>query len=79
METSGALTKVLPKQSGENARGLLYIGKKDNEMKRLQGVGENSSDLKTSCPLRLGILVGLCWQKSVPGAVPRGWRGRGHK
>ena len=38
-----ALTKVLPRQSGGNTQGLLYIGKKGCEMKRQQAVGENSS------------------------------------
>ena len=44
MEMSGALTKVLPRQCGGHARGLLFIGKKGREMKRLQAVGENNSD-----------------------------------
>ena len=40
MEMSGA---ILPLQCGENTQGLLYIGKKGREMKRLQAAGENSS------------------------------------
>ena len=34
VEMSGTLTKVLPQQCGGNTGGLLYIGKKDGEMKR---------------------------------------------
>ena len=34
VEMSMALTKVLPRQCGENTRGLLYIGKKGCDMKR---------------------------------------------
>ena len=34
VEMSEALIKVLPRQCGGNAQGLLYIGKKGCEMKR---------------------------------------------
>ena len=43
VEMSRTFTKVLPRHCGGNTQGLLYIGKKDHEMKRQQAVGENSS------------------------------------
>ena len=50
-----ALTKVLPWQCGGNIRGLLYIGRKDREMKRKQAVGENSSGFyQRAVPTGLG-------------------------
>ena len=54
MELSRALTKVLPRQCGENTQGLLYIGKKGREMR---GGGEEGTfrrdllDQKSKSPL----------------------------
>ena len=36
---SGALNKVLSLQCGGNTQGLLYIGKKGSEMKKIAGCG----------------------------------------
>ena len=60
MEISRALTKVLSRYFGGNTWGLLYVGKKGREMKKIAG----SSGLPTSSPHRVGLLSGICWTKN---------------
>ena len=75
VEMSGALTKVLPQQCGENTRGLLYIGKKGCEMKRQQAAGGKTAVVLPICsPRRVVLLAGICWTKSQS---PRYSPGRG--
>ena len=73
MEMGGALTKVLRRQCGGNARGLLYIGKKGRG-------GKIDVVLPTSSPRSVGLFAGICWTKSQsPRFSPGLGGGRGYK
>ena len=74
LEMSGGMTEIFPWQCGGNTGGLLYIGKKCSEMKRLQAVGDTSSGFTIEQSLQGGTFSGdLLDQKSVP-AISWGWR-----
>ena len=76
VEMSRALTKVLTWQSGGNTWGLLYMGKKGREMKKIAGCrGKTAVVLPTSSPGRVVLLAGICWTKSQSRLLPSVWGG----
>ena len=80
MEMSGTLTKDLPWHCGGNTRGLLYIGKKYREMKKIMlAAGENSSGFTNKQSSQGGAFSGdLLDQKSKSPLFPGLWGGRGY-
>ena len=62
MEITGAFTKVLPRQCGENTQGLLY-SKKGSEMKKTEAAGEKSSVFTNEQTRRVGLIAVICWTK----------------
>ena len=81
VEMSGALTKVLPRQCGENTQGLLYIDKKGSEMKNSRLRGENGSGFTNEqSPQGWAFSGDLLDQMSKSPLFSRGWGGgRGYK
>ena len=64
METSGVLTSFATAVRGK-CPGLLYIGKRGREMKKIAGCMEKTAViLPMSSPHRVGLLAEICWTKS---------------
>ena len=63
MESSGALTKVLPWQCGGYTQCLLYICKKGYVWKDSRLWGKTAMVIRKSSPRRVGLLAGICWTR----------------